>query len=381
MRRIDPDAWAGLAVLLLCAGVGAPTLISGAGTQIPRLLWSALFVALLVSFVSAAFHSAALHSATLHNGRALLRPRISYALYVVLAWILVLTAPGAGWLPILLVFAAALSAHLLPVWTGPVVVALNSLVIALAVSRAGADGTAVVLATLIYLLIQAATLLSTVAVIREQRMRRELAEAHVELRAASVALADSARTHERLRIARDLHDLVGHQLTALTLELEVARHRDGAGSGAREHIERADRVARELLDDVRKTVGLLRADAPDLRASLASVVRDIPGLDISVDIDADVRTSEEQTITLIRVVQEIVTNTIRHADATSLRIAIERRPDDTLKLTSVDDGRGAPRIAPGNGLRGLAERVGAMGGGVRLDGSDGFRVTAWLPAR
>ncbi|MEV0380448.1 histidine kinase [Nonomuraea sp. NPDC050643] len=369
MRRIGPDAWAGIAVLLLCVVVGTPTLLSEAGMRVPRALWASLFVGLLVTLMI---------SAVCDEHRPW-TARVSYGMAVVLGWATVLTAPNAGWLPILLVFTATMSAYVLPLWAGPVVIALNTVVIALTMNGTGGRATEVFVGTFLYLLIQSATLLSSVAIIREQRMRRELTEAHIDLRAASVVLEDSARTHERLRIARDLHDLIGHQLTALTLELEVARHHDGPA--AREHVERANRVARDLLGDVRKTVGRLRADAPDLRESLTAVVRDIPGLDISVRIDDDVRTTEELTLTLIRVVQEIVTNTIRHADATSLRIHIERTPDHTLRLTSVDDGRGSREVTPGNGLRGLTERIDAIGGEVRLDGSDGFRVTARMPAR
>ncbi|WP_440066974.1 sensor histidine kinase [Streptosporangium sp. OZ121] len=369
MRRIEPDGWAGLAVLLVCLAVGTPILLGAARTWVPLPVWGVLFVALLATSLTAA----------LWEDR---RPRRAWACYgaaVALGWLTVLTAPGAGWLPILLVFAAALSAYVAPPWAGPVVVVLNTVVIAASVGLTGATLTEIGLSALLYLLIQVATLLSSLATIREQRIRRELSEAHLELRAASVILADTARAHERLRIARELHDLMGHQLTALTLELEVARHHDGPG--ARVHIERADRVARDLLRDVRTTVGQLRADAPDLRESLAAVVRDIPGLDIGVWIDDDVRPTEEVTMTLIRVVQEIVTNTIRHADATSLRIRIESTPDRVVRLTSVDDGRGSPQLRPGNGLRGLSERIDAIGGDVRLDGSDGFRVTARVPAR
>ncbi|WP_433360271.1 histidine kinase [Streptosporangium sp. CA-115845] len=363
MRRIEPDTWAGLAVLLVCLAVGAPTLLGAAPTRMPQLVWDVLFVALLATSLTAAVRGA----------------RVCYGVAVVLGWLTVLTAPGSGWLPILLVFTAVLSAYIAPLWAGPLVVALNTVVIAVAVSLTGATFTEISLSALLYLLIQTATLLSSLAIIREQRMRRELVKAHLELRAASVILADTARAHERLRIARELHDLMGHQLTALTLELEVARHHDG--SGARVHIERADRVARDLLRDVRTTVGQLRADAPDLRESLSAVVRDIPGLDIGVWIDDDVRPTEEVTMTLIRVVQEIVTNTIRHANATSLRIRIENTADQAVRLTSVDDGRGSPQLRPGNGLRGLSERIDAIGGDVRLDGSDGFRVTARVPAR
>ncbi|MFI7453039.1 sensor histidine kinase [Nonomuraea sp. NPDC049714] len=368
MRRIEPDTWAGLAVLLVCVAVGTPTLLGAAETRVPLPVWGVLFAALLTTLLAAAAWEDR-------------RPRVAWACYgasVVLGWLTVLTASSAGWLPILLVFTAAMGAYVAPRWAGPLVIALNTAVIAATASLAGASNAEVGLHTLLYLLIQAATLLSSLAIIREQRLRRELAEAHLELRAASVVLADTARAHERLRIARELHDLMGHQLTALTLELEVARHHDGPA--ARTHIERADGVARNLLRDVRATVGQLRADAPDLRESLNAVVRDIPGLDIGVRIDDDVRPSEEVTLTLIRVVQEIITNTVRHAGATSLSIRIESTPDRAVRLTSVDDGRGSPQLRLGNGLRGLRERVDAIGGDVRLDSSDGFRVTATVPA-
>jgi len=369
MRRIEPDTWAGLAVLLVCVAVGTPTLLGAAETRVPLPVWAVLFAALLTTLLAAAAWED-------H------RPRAAWACYgasVVLGWLILLTAPSAGWLPILLVFTAAMGAYVAPRWAGPVVIVLNTAVIALTASLAGAPYAEAGLSALLYLLIQTAALLSSLAIIREQRIRRELAEAHLELRAASVILADTTRAHERLRIARELHDLMGHQLTALTLELEVARHHDAAG--ARAHLERADGVARNLLRDVRRAVGQLRADAPDLRDSLNAVVSDIPGLDVGLRIGDDVRPSEEVTLTLIRVVQEIITNTIRHADATSLRIRIETAPDQVVRLTSVDDGRGSPALRLGNGLRGLRERIDAIGGDVRLDGSDGFRVTATVPAR
>ncbi|GAA4521234.1 sensor histidine kinase [Nonomuraea ferruginea] len=368
MRRIEPDVWAGLAMLLVCVGVGAPTLLGVTETWVPLPVWSALFAGLMLACLGAVVWE--------EDGKK--AAWVCYAAAVVLGWLTVLTAPRAGWLPILLVFTATLSAYVAPRWAGPVVIALNTAVIAVTAGLAGADPTGIGLGALLYLLIQTAAVLSSVAIIREQRLRRELAEAHVELRAASVILADTARAHERLRIARELHDLMGHQLTALTLELEVARHHEGAA--ARTHIERADGVARNLLRDVRTTVGQLRADAPDLRESLDALVRDIPGLDVGISID-DVSLSEEVTLTLIRAVQEIVTNTIRHAGATSLRISIENTPGQAVKLTSVDDGRGSPELRLGNGLRGLRERIDAIGGDVRLDGSDGFRVTATVPAR
>jgi signal transduction histidine kinase len=135
--------------------------------------------------------------------------------------------------------------------------------------------------SLFYLLIQVASAFSTATLLREVRMRTELARAHVELRAAGVLLEESARTAERLRISRELHDLIGHQLTVLTLSLEAARHLEGEQS--RRQVERADQVARELLGDVRATVGEMRARPRDLGAALRGMVEGMPGLEVEIE--------------------------------------------------------------------------------------------------
>lgn len=346
--------------------VGGPVLAGTVGTVVPRACWIGLFALLVVAVLVAG-----------DPARPRRARRVAFAAAAVAAWALVASATQPALLPILLVVVATVSVHAVPTWAGLAVVALNSAVIGWSMARAGIGAADVAIGTGFYALIQAATLLSALATKREQRMRRELAEAHVELQAASVLLSESARAAERLRISRDLHDLIGHQLTVLTLELEAARHRDG--ERAREHVERAGRVARELLGDVRATVDRMRAEPPDLTAALRRIVRDLPGLEVSIEVAPGVRTGEEQTAALVRAVQEVVTNTIRHAAARELWIDIAS-DGDAVRLTAVDDGCGAPDPVPGNGLRGLAERFEALGGEVSIDGRAGFRVVARVPA-
>src|SRR5690606_4937182 len=117
----------------------------------------------------------------------------------------------------------------------------------------------------------------------------------------------------------------------------------------------------------------------DLAGILRGIVRDLPGLEVSIEVAPDVRPGEEQTAALVRAVQEIVTNTIRHADARELWIDIATE-GDVVRLTATDDGRGATAPVLGNGLRGLVERFEALDGEVSIDGRDGFRVTARVPA-
>ncbi|MEQ4302570.1 histidine kinase [Plantactinospora sp. B6F1] len=367
MRRgIGTEEWSGIAMLVVAVVIAAPGLLGAFDTAIPHGWWIALFVLFMAAFLVAAYTPVP-------------RPRryAAYAAAVVAAWTVVLTTPGQGLLPVLLVLTVAASAYVVPPWVGLIVVGLNTLVISFGIGAPRRSPADVVGLVVFYLLIQAAALLSTVTLLREQRMRRELTEAHVELQAASVLLSESARTAERLRISRELHDLIGHQLTVLTLELETARHLDGAA--ARMHVERADRVARDLLGDVRSTVGQLRTETPDLEQTLRRMAGDLPGLDVTIDVSPDVRVSEEAGAAFVRATQEIVTNTIRHADASTLRISVTADDRDAV-LDARDDGCGARDPVPGNGLRGLGERLRALGGDLSFDGGDGFRVTARVPA-
>ncbi|MCD2112758.1 sensor histidine kinase [Rhodococcus rhodochrous] len=365
MRRWTADELSGLAMLVIVVAVGLPVLFGAATPRIPRGVWAALFVVT----VTALFWAAVIEQRSR-------RARFALAVAVGSSWAVVATAPAMGLLPILLVVTAAVSVYLVPVQVALTIVALNTVVLAASAAIPGAAGE-IPLMVGFYLLIQFATVFGSVSLLREQRMRRELTETHVDLRAATVLLAESARTAERLRISRDLHDLIGHQLTVLALELEAARHRDG--DGAHEHVERAAGVARALLSDVRNTVGELRAEPRDLADALHRVAHDLPGLDVSIAVDPEVRVGDEEVVAFVRALQEIVTNTLRHADARELRVAVTGDGRGTA-MSAVDDGSGARTPVIGNGLRGLSERFEALGGEVTVDGSRGFRVTARVPA-
>ncbi|MGN6238431.1 MAG: sensor histidine kinase [Cellulosimicrobium cellulans] len=365
MRRTDPEVWAGIAMLVVILGIGALVPIAAAeAVTLPVGAWLGVFAAFVLVTVGI----------VLRAGFGTPRAYTLLGAQVVLVATLVLTAPGAGWLPILLVVVAALSVYVVPVPAVAVVVAVNVVVAGAAVGLRG-SATDAVLTAMIYLLLQVASVGSTLALQRERRMREQLAVAHVELRAAAVLRDESTRSDERLRIARELHDVLGHQLTVLALELETASHQDG--SQAREHVLRAKGVARELLGDVRATVGELRRQAPSLEDSLGSLVERVSVPRVRVAVADDVMVDEDQTVVLVRVVQEALTNAIRHAEATVLDVTVTTE-EGRVRLVAQDDGWGAARVAPGNGLRGIEERVRAAGGTVRLDGRNGFRVEVEL---
>ena len=191
--------------------------------------------------------------------------------------------------------------------------------------------------------------------------------------------ADRSRVAERLRIAQELHDALGHHLTALTLNLEAALQRsDGA---AKADVQKAQTMARQLLADVRALVAEER-DPFDLGATLAALVAGVPAPRVHLDVDAALRIDDpERAHIVLRCVQEIVTNAARHSGADNLWITIER-DGRGFRIRARDDGRGSEARAEGFGLRGMRERIERAGGELRIDTQPGrgFAVVAVLPS-
>ncbi len=291
------------------------------------------------------------------------------------AW---LVSPSAGWTAVLFVVTAASAAYTLKERGALAVVAVQSGLVVLGTALDGQSATQVGTAAVVYGSFQAFAVLVVGSERREATARSELAAAHSELRGATALWGASTRTAERMRISRDLHDVIGHQLTALSLELEVASHRPSGE--ATTHVNRARKITSALLRDVRAAVGSLRASTTDLDVTLRELVRDLPGLTVAVSVDERAPLDEAQALTLVRCVQEVVTNTLRHAHASHLAISVV--VDDTgVRLDTVDDGRGAAQLVPGHGLTGLRERVEQPGGEVVLQTAPGrgFAVSARVP--
>jgi signal transduction histidine kinase len=293
-----------------------------------------------------------------------------------IAW---LASPGPGWTAVLLVVTAASAAYILTERGALAVVAAQSALVTLGTALDGQSAIEVVLATAVYGSFQGFAVMVVGSEQREVAARTELAAAHAELRAATVLLAASTRTAERLRISRDLHDVIGHQLTALALELEVASHHiDGVIAG---HVTRARTIAKDLLRDIRATVGELRSGAEDLERTLRDLVTDLPGLTVDLTVHEGAPLDEASALAIVRCVQEVLTNTLRHADAD--RLTIDVVVDDAgVRLHARDDGRGTGHLVPGNGLNGLRERIEHLGGKVDIHttAGHGFAVIAWVPA-
>jgi signal transduction histidine kinase len=218
-----------------------------------------------------------------------------------------------------------------------------------------------------------------------------------ELERAREELARQAVAEERLRIARELHDVVAHSMSVIAVQSGVGAHViDSQPDEARKALAAIEATSRSALREMRRLLGVLR-DEPASPASLAPAPRlsDLDGLvaqvadaGLLVDVQVDGARPEVPAgvdVTAYRIVQEALTNVIRHAGTQRARVAIRYREQE-VAIEVTDDGRGAP---PGDGplsrgglgIAGLRERVAVYGGeleaGPRPEG--GFRVAARLP--
>ncbi|HEY4446016.1 MAG TPA: histidine kinase [Steroidobacteraceae bacterium] len=214
----------------------------------------------------------------------------------------------------------------------------------------------------------------------EALARDELARVNAELRATQALMADNARVAERLRISRDLHDILGHCLTTLTIHLDVAGRL--TNSQAAEHVQCARDVAGALLAEVRTVVNRVRVEPVDLRSVLLALTERVVGVKIRLILPDELRALDPaRADALIRCVQEVITNTIRHAKAKELVVEVDEAPDGSIKINTSDDGRGGPFVE-GGGLAGMRERFKLLGGELSIAAppGGGFRVRGAIPA-
>ncbi len=222
--------------------------------------------------------------------------------------------------------------------------------------------------------------IGSLAAVREKRARDELRLLNRELRATQALLAQNTRIAERVRIARELHDLVGHHLTALTLNLEVVTHLVEGKS--LEHVQQAHSLAKLLLADVREVVSDMRQDDKvDIADALTTLVQGVPAPAIHLDLPSDeLRVDPDRAQVLLRSAQEIITNSVRHARAQNLWIRLSSSQDG-LAMSARDDGRGVSEVRSGNGLLGMSERLLALGGKLEIESARGagFTLHLWMP--
>jgi signal transduction histidine kinase len=229
-----------------------------------------------------------------------------------------------------------------------------------------------------------------------ERLVADLEESRARLRTEAAHAVEAAAMEERNHVARDIHDGLGHHLTAVSVQLQKAAlfiDRDPVVAGVA--VAGAQEATAQALADVRRSVGTLReADMFDLRAALAALAR--PSGDAEPRVDLELSGVEEGVDAVVllsayRVVQEALTNARRHAVAARVGVQVALDPEEGVRILVADDGRGfdlgALPPASGDGarlgLRGMAERVELLGGTLLLDSEpdEGTSIRIWLPAQ
>ncbi|MDA3629242.1 sensor histidine kinase [Saccharopolyspora sp. WRP15-2] len=205
---------------------------------------------------------------------------------------------------------------------------------------------------------------------------RERAQADLRLRNARVE--HLATLAERQRIARDLHDLLGQSLTAITMRAQLVNGLiDVDGERARGEAAEIERTSRAALTEIRAVVSgwrqaTLEGELESARNTLAST-----GVEVTVQWDAEVSIVDSTEHELALALREATTNVARHASARTCHIGLEVVQGE-LRLVVADDGVGG-KAPDGNGLSGMRERISALGGEVRRTGAAGTTVTIAVP--
>jgi signal transduction histidine kinase len=217
----------------------------------------------------------------------------------------------------------------------------------------------------------------------ERAGRRELEDAHRQLRTYAERAAEMAMIEERSRVALDLHDALGHGLTTLSVELQsAARLRGNDDAKADAFVNLANATALSLLTDLRETVGILRrnrrASEPfsTLMTNLFTDFSQMGTLDFTWSVNVANEPDGATGLMLLRVAQEALTNVARHAGATHLQATVIGDAAQ-ITVTIEDDGRGfsPASTSDGTGLSSMRERLSSLGGHVRIDSTESGGTT------
>lgn len=217
---------------------------------------------------------------------------------------------------------------------------------------------------------------------RKESIERAKSDAlNRELLATQALLREATRQSERIRIARDIHDLLGHHLTALTINLQVA-YRTSEGS-AQAQIKQCHDLAKLLLSDVREAVSEIREKSEvDIYDAISLIVKDVPRLTISLNVDKNIKLTDVKIAeVIIRSVQECITNTLKHSRSDQMWIKISRF-DGCLTIDVSDNAKrnSDQAIKHGNGLTGMRERVHELNGHAEFSlTKNGFKTVLHIP--
>jgi signal transduction histidine kinase len=365
------DRWLNLAAFATWLVVGVPTVVAIAGGDLPparALVWTVMFAV----FGAALFDC--LRPGPIARPRRIAMMAVQSISGLAMMYVGVNGTAGA-----VLVVVAAEAAVTFSSRTAWLWVAVQTAGIAVVVSQFAGWAETIALAGA-YAGFQAFAIAAMSLAVSERSAREHLSRANAQLRATRSLLAEHSRAAERLRISRDLHDTLGHHLTALSLQLDVASRL--ASGQAEAHVREAHAITKLLLADVRDVVSQMRETGRvDLAEALKSVTAAHGGMRIHLDMPDRLPIEEpDRAHAIVRCIQEIVTNATRHGEAANLWIRIASQPGG-IELHARDDGRGASEVKWGHGLTGMRERFRELSGWIDVSAGTGpgFEVRGFMP--
>ena len=203
--------------------------------------------------------------------------------------------------------------------------------------------------------------------------------ANAKLKLAQQEVEHLAKVAERERIARDLHDVLGHTLSVIVLKSELAAKLFDRDAGrAKTEIVQVEQIARDALSEVRKAIGGYRAASLAEEFARAKETLQTAGVSVRCEVSGSKLAPAQETL-LVLVVREAVTNVVRHASARNCQLTLSDAANG-WRLLIADDGRGGA-FREGNGLRGMRERLEAIGGKMVCESGRGTKLDIFIPRK
>lgn len=221
-----------------------------------------------------------------------------------------------------------------------------------------------------------------------RKTNEDLQNANSQLEEYAKITETMAKTQERNRLAREIHDTLGHTLTGIAVGIDACIATiELTPQETKKHLERISEVARHGLLDIRRSVNELKPDALErlgLETAITKMITDMKSVtDMEIFFDCRIKPlkfDEDEEGAIYRVIQESITNAMRHGKASLVRITMEKEEDMVL-LTIRDNGIGCSEIKNGFGTKHIMERIGMLNGTVQFESDNGFSVIARIPIR
>jgi signal transduction histidine kinase len=215
---------------------------------------------------------------------------------------------------------------------------------------------------------------------KKDLLYKELLDAHKTLKNYTEEVHRLSVVEERNRIARDLHDNLGHNMTALIMQLQMADHFLKTDSPkSQEHLVNSIKTAKDSLGNIREVVETLRGAKTSLSLDkalriLADEFSEKTGIEIELKLEGKITNNQEASNAMYHILQEGMTNAVRHGNATKIWVEIDCS-DNSISFSIKDNGKGSDIINEGYGMKGIKERVKAFNGNVEFKSQNGFTIT------